>query len=212
MFDRGVRVSAAMIEENLRLWDCAGNSMAYRVVESVSVPAPLPPPSPSPSLANGSVRPGRDRRSPITTGATGLSSPCRVLPQKGRSSSSLPGASASLNSRSTGGGGGVARVERAGAAELRADPCAGVARERSPSRGGQMTPSQPGAPWYFGLLRHLKSGARGLRLLARSSHILPPQTGQAGSSLVPAGLATTAGALGSRGGQITPSQPADLHL
>src|SRR5215207_9088591 len=49
-----------------------------------------------------------------------------------------------------------------------------------PSRGGQMTPSQPGPPRSRGLFLHLKSGARGLRLLRRSSHIAPPQIGQAG--------------------------------
>ena len=49
-----------------------------------------------------------------------------------------------------------------------------------PSRAGQMTPSQPGPPRSRGLLRHLKSGARGLRLEVRSSHIGPPQIGQSG--------------------------------
>ena len=73
-----------------------------------------------------------------------------------------------------------------------------------------MTPSQPGPPCIFGLLRHLKSGARGLRLDSRSSHILPPQRGQAGSSVVPAGAA--GGASGSRGGQMTPSQLLSRHL
>ena len=74
-----------------------------------------------------------------------------------------------------------------------------------------MTPGHPGAPCAFGLFRHLKSGARGLRLLARSSHILPPHTGHAGSSAVPAGTATGM-APGARGGQMTPSHPTVLHL
>src|SRR5437763_1954657 len=97
-----------------------------------------------------------------------------------------------------------------------------------------MTPGQPGPPMTFGLLRHLKSGARGFRLLARSSHILPPHTGHAGSSGVPAGAghwrappsagvtsSPSAAALGtgaasrdapSRGGQITPSHDLSRHL
>jgi len=74
-----------------------------------------------------------------------------------------------------------------------------------------MTPGHPGAPCAFGLFRHLKSGARGLRLLARSSHIFPPQTGHAGSSAVPAGTAMGI-APASRGGHTTPSHPALLHL
>lgn len=73
-----------------------------------------------------------------------------------------------------------------------------------------MTPSQPGPPCILGLLRHLKSGARGLRLDSRSSHIFPPQMGQAGSSAVPAGAG--GGASGSRGGQMTPSHPLSRHL
>src|SRR5688572_20688946 len=39
--------------------------------------------------------------------------------------------------------------------------------------GGQTTPSQERS-------RHLKSGARGFRLVARLSHMRPPQTGQLG--------------------------------
>ena len=74
-----------------------------------------------------------------------------------------------------------------------------------------MTPSQPGPPWNFGLLRHLKSGAFGFRLLSRSSHIFPPQTGHGGSSFVPAGFAVDT-APASRGGQMMPSQPSLLHL
>jgi hypothetical protein len=88
------------------------------------------------------------------------------------------------------------------------------------------------------LFRHLKSGARGLRLEARSSHIAPPQIGQRGIPLsstppraVPAlaapddapawrgalPLAPAAGALGvaaaaPRGGQITPPHAGSLHL
>lgn len=46
-----------------------------------------------------------------------------------------------------------------------------------------MTPSHPGPPRSRGLFLHLKSGARGLRLVARSSHIAPPQTGQRGIPL-----------------------------
>jgi hypothetical protein len=49
-----------------------------------------------------------------------------------------------------------------------------------PSRAGQITPSQPGPPRSRGLFRHLKSGARGFRFEARSSHIAPPQTGHSG--------------------------------
>src|SRR2546430_14726889 len=45
-------------------------------------------------------------------------------------------------------------------------------------RGGQMTPSQERS-------RHLKSGALGLRLVARLSHILPPHFGHEGVSGVP---------------------------
>lgn len=99
---------------------------------------------------------------------------------------------------------------------------AAVDRRCSPSRGGQMTPGQPGPPMTLGLFRHLKSGARGFRLLARSSHILPPQTGHAGSSGVPVGAghwrgsdgvsATGGAAAESRGGQITPAHDLSLHL
>ena len=42
------------------------------------------------------------------------------------------------------------------------------------SRGGQITPSQPA-------FLHLKSGARGLRLFSRLSHMSPPHLGQAGA-------------------------------
>ena len=49
-----------------------------------------------------------------------------------------------------------------------------------PSRGGQMTPSQPGLPFIFGLFLHLKSGAFGLRFERRSSHMAPPQMGHDG--------------------------------
>ena len=73
-----------------------------------------------------------------------------------------------------------------------------------------MTPGHPGPPITFGLLRHLKSGARGLRFDSRSSHILPPHTGHAGSSAVPVGAAGAAFA--SRGGHTTPSHPLSLHL
>lgn len=76
----------------------------------------------------------------------------------------------------------------------------------------------------LGLLRHLKSGALGFRFVARSSHILPPQTGHAGSSSVPAGAghcrgsfgscaaAAAAAAAASRGGHIRPSHELSLHL
>jgi hypothetical protein len=94
-----------------------------------------------------------------------------------------------------------------------------------PSRDGQITPSHPGPPRSFGLFRHLKSGARGLRLLSRSSHIGPPQMGQSGipaavvalaapAPAAPALAAADADAAGraSRGGQITPSHSRSLHL
>ena len=141
--------------------------------------------------------------------------PAHPETQNGRSSSPKSGASSSENSRSAGGGGGGGALARAGAppgeGARRVDAGAADGR-RSPSRGGQMTPSHPGPPWNFGLLRHLKSGARGLRLLVRSSHIFPPQMGHAGSSAVPAGFAATGAAPGSRGGQMTPSHPPALHL
>lgn len=49
-----------------------------------------------------------------------------------------------------------------------------------PARGGQITPSQPGPPFIFGLFLHLKSGAFGLRFESRSSHMAPPQIGHEG--------------------------------
>jgi hypothetical protein len=86
-----------------------------------------------------------------------------------------------------------------------------------------MTPSHPGPPRSRGLFLHLKSGARGLRLLTRSSHKAPPQMGQAGmpSAGSCGAIAFAADALGAavgatvlapRGGQITPSHSRSLHL
>ena len=72
-----------------------------------------------------------------------------------------------------------------------------------PSRAGQMTPSHPGPPRSRGLFRHLKSGARGLRLEARSSHIAPPQIGQRGMPLAST-LARGAPALAVAAGAATP--------
>jgi hypothetical protein len=154
---------------------------------------------------------------PLPNGSGPLCWRDRATNQNGRSSSPKSGTSSSEKTRSAAGGGGAlgrggdaAPDERRGGTAFVAD---GVApARRSPSRGGQITPSHPGPPWNLGLFRHLKSGARGLRLLARSSHIFPPQTGQAGSSAVPAGFATTGAAPASRGGQITPSHPPALHL
>jgi len=92
--------------------------------------------------------------------------------QNGKSSSSGGGASSSGGPSQAGG------ASRDGGAERRA--IGGGYGLGEPSRAGQMTPSHPGPPRSRGLFRHLKSGARGLRLEARSSHIGPPQTGQRG--------------------------------
>lgn len=82
-----------------------------------------------------------------------------------------------------------------------------------------MTPSQPGPPRSRGRFLHLKSGALGFRLEARSSHIGPPQMGQAGIPGATAPLAAGAGGdadvavvAAPRGGQITPSHSRSLHL
>ena len=108
--------------------------------------------------------------------ATGLRVRCLRLPraQNGRSSSSSGGPShiggPSRGASSAGGAaGGPLRRGVEGGYGL-----------GEPSRAGQITPSQPGPPRSRGLLRHLKSGARGLRLDVRSSHIAPPQIGQSG--------------------------------
>ena len=154
--------------------------------------------------------------------------------QNGRSSSSWGGASSKVGGPSVGA---LSNRDAAGAARRAADGGYGLGE---PSRDGQITPSQPGPPRSRGLLRHLKSGARGLRFDSRSSHIAPPHTGQSGipfASTPPLGAggapldaaladgaatplfggaaATAAGAAAarpSRGGQITPSQPRSLHL
>ena len=90
-----------------------------------------------------------------------------------------------------------------------------------------MTPSHPGPPRSRGLFLHLKSGARGLRLLVRSSHIAPPQIGHAGmpsdggggvtplAALAPATFAAGVDGVAAavlRGGQMTPSHSRSLHL
>src|SRR5688500_2038138 len=100
--------------------------------------------------------------------------PTNQLTQKGRSSSSSGGPShAGGPSRGASSvGGGVAEALRRGTG--------GGNGLGEPSRAGQMTPSQPGPPRSRGLFRHLKSGARGLRFDAPSSHIGPPQTGHSG--------------------------------
>ena len=87
----------------------------------------------------------------------------------------------------------------------------------APLRGGQMTPSQPGPPRSFGLFLHLKSGALGLRLVRRSSHMAPPQVGHRGmpsaaAAGAPEPAVGAAAGLASRGGQITPSHSRSLHL
>jgi len=156
--------------------------------------------------------------------------PTHAQTQNGKSSSSGGGASSSGGPSQ---GGGASRT--AGAERRVAEGGYGLGE---PSRAGQMSPSHPGPPRSRGLLRHLKSGARGLRLDSRSSHIAPPQIGQRGIPLastpprappVLVGAATVAwgrgalppvaadGALGApvvapRGGQITPPHAASLHL
>ncbi len=84
-----------------------------------------------------------------------------------------------------------------------------------------MIPSHPGPPRSFGLFLHLKSGAFGFRLEVRSSHIAPPQIGQAGIPGAGGVMVVLTAALGAaaavpvvavRGGQTTPSHPASLHL
>ena len=84
-----------------------------------------------------------------------------------------------------------------------------------------MTPSHPGPPRSFGLFLHLKSGARGFRFDVRSSHMAPPQMGQAGIPLAGGwgapdadggDAATGEAGTALRSGQITPSHSLSLHL
>jgi hypothetical protein len=142
--------------------------------------------------AGGDVPPSSSRSPPNGGRSAGPPALPTGRAQNGSSSSSShPGWSASVGGGASNGGGassGRARLGGAGGRRGRRAGAAGAAapRRASPGRGGQITPSQPGPPMTFGLLRHLKSGARGLRFDARSSHMRPPHTGHAGSSAVPA--------------------------
>ncbi|MEP7000960.1 MAG: hypothetical protein ABI969_10820, partial [bacterium] len=97
-----------------------------------------------------------------------------VFDQNGRSSSSGNGVS-SYGGGSLGGG-----ASLGGGPERPPARGVGAGYGLGPLRGGQMIPSQPGPPRSFGLFLHLKSGAFGLRLVSRSSHMGPPQIGQFG--------------------------------
>jgi hypothetical protein len=116
--------------------------------------------------------------------------------QNGRSSSSCGGASSKVGGPSVGV---LSNRGAAGAARRAADAGYGLGE---PSRDGQITPSQPGPPRSRGLLRHLKSGARGLRFDSRSSHIAPPHTGQSG---IPVASTPPRGAVGAGGAPLDPA-------